>query len=111
MLKLNLVRALQLRGVKSHARFLHELGFAASSVRGLLNDTFWQIKYEHLEKLCVALNCTPNDLFEWQPDASQQIAPTHSLNKLKKKNLAQMLNDIPLENFERVADLSDDAPK
>ena len=109
MLKLNLVRALQLRGVKSHSRFLYELGFAASSVRGLLNDTFGQIKYEQLEKLCVALNCTPNDLFEWQPDENRQLAPTHSLNKLKKKNLAQMMSDVPLENFERVADLSDDS--
>lgn len=111
MLKLSLIRALQLRGVGNHKRFLRDLGFAASSVKGFLNGTAEQIKYEQLEQLCVALNCTPNDLFEWQPDERRQIAPTHSLNKLKKKNLAQMLNDVPLEKFEQVETLFDDLQK
>lgn len=111
MLKLSLVRALQLRGVKNHKQFLNDLNFASSSVKGFLNETAAQIKYEQLEALCVALNCTPNDLFEWQPDEKRQIQPNHSLNRLKKKNLAQMLNDIPLEKFEQIDVLFDEQQK
>lgn len=111
MLKLSLVRAWQLRGVRRHSQFLRDLGFAPSSVKGFLHGTAAQIRYEQLEKLCVALNCTPNDLFEWQPDERRQIAPNHSLNNLKKKNLAQMLNDIPLEKFEQIETLFDELQK
>lgn len=111
MLELNLVRALQLRGVRKHGRFLRDLGFAASSVQGFLHNTMTQIKYEQLEQLCIALNCTPNDLFDWQPDANRQIPATHALHGVTKKNLAQMLADVPLEKFEQIETAADESPK
>jgi DNA-binding Xre family transcriptional regulator len=65
MLVFNLSRALKPRGVEKHYKFLLEQGFVPSSAHGFLRGAAIQIKFEQLERLCLALNCTPNDLFEW----------------------------------------------
>ena len=111
MLSLNIRRMLRLRGVDDHYHLLLGLGFAASSARNFLSGNVALIKLEQIEKLCVALNCTPNDLLEWRPDASQSVSDMHSMNALKRtaeKDLPKLLNEIPSDKFEQILDILQD---
>lgn len=109
MFILNVRRILRLRGVEKHYNFLVNLGFVPATANILLSSQAQRVKLEHLEKLCLALNCTPNDLIEWQPgSAPQPIAETHSINSLKKKNLNALLNEVPVDKFEQIADILQD---
>jgi hypothetical protein len=102
---------MRLRGVEKHYRFLLNLGFVPSTAHAFLRGTVSLIKLEQIEKLCVALNCTPNDLLRWQSGPNQMVAETHSLNNLKKKadkDLPELLGEIPMEKFEQIVDILQD---
>ena len=105
MFVLNIERALRLRGIEQHYKFLIKQGFAPFSARTMLEGNAISIKFEHLERICLALNCTPNDLFEWHPAGSQNVAETHSMNSLRQKDLPQMLGEVPMEKLGRIIDL------
>jgi hypothetical protein len=64
MLVFNLSRVLTLRGVEKPFAFLVKRGFYRTIASNLLNNRTVNIKISHIETLCRALNCTPNDLFE-----------------------------------------------
>ena len=42
-------------------------GIGYSTVQRLYNDTVLSIEIENLNKLCLALDSTPNDIFEFKP--------------------------------------------
>ena len=42
-------------------------GIGYSTVQRLYNDTVLSIEIKNLDKLCFALDCTPNDIFEFKP--------------------------------------------
>lgn len=114
MLILNIKRVLRLRGIEKHYNFLLGLNFVPSTAHNFLKGAVGQIKFEQLEQLCLALNCTPNDLFEWRPEANRAVADTHSLNNLKKKtekDLPELLGEVPLERFEQIVDILQDLKK
>jgi DNA-binding Xre family transcriptional regulator len=106
MLKFNLKRVFALRGVIDPVPFMIEAGFIRQTANNLLNQQTSLVKIEHLEILCRALNCTPNDFFEWQADSSNVVPESHSLNNLKRAQTAQniqtMIKDIPLEKMEEL---------
>jgi hypothetical protein len=102
---------MRLRGVDEHYRFLVNLGFVPSTAKNFLRGEVTLIRLEQIETLCVALNCTPNDLLRWRPNQNQAIAETHSMNSLKKKSdkdLPDLLGEIPLEKFEQIVDILQD---
>lgn len=108
MLSLNVKRMMRLRGVENHYHLMLELGFVPSTARAFLSGEIVLIKLEQLEKLCVALNCTPNDLLEWRPNASQNVSETHSMNGLKRsadKDLPKLLSEIPPEKFAQIIEI------
>lgn len=108
MIYINLKRVMRLRGVDNHYKMLVKLGFAPVTAKNFIEGAVWRINFEHLEQLCVALNCTPNDLLEWQPDAGQNLSETHSLNALQRKSdkdLSKLIGEIPMEKFEQILDI------
>ena len=65
---------------------------------------------ETVEKLCLSLNCTPNDLLEWTPSKDMAANSTHSLNALKRNeailnNMAQLMNSVSLEKLEKIQEI------
>jgi DNA-binding Xre family transcriptional regulator len=108
MFILNVKRILRLRGIEKHYKFLLSLGFVPATANILLSSTAQRVTLEHLEKLCLALNCTPNDLIEWHDDNTKPVAETHSINSLKKKDLNTLLNEVPVDKFEQIADILQD---
>ena len=110
MLSFNLARILVMRGIETPYAFLLKIGVTRSVAYRLTNYRVENIKIAHLEKICRALNCTPNDLFEWTPGETDSLAERHSLNSLKKTNRAaprlnQIVKEIPIDKLGRVEEL------
>jgi len=62
-----------------------------------------------VEKLCVMLQCSPNDLLEWIPDTKDAKNEKHPLATLKRKDsftqLNLMLKDVPLDKLSAIENL------
>lgn len=105
MLIFNLTRVLSLRAVKYKSAFLRRCGFHRTIASNLANNRAVNIKLSHLETLCWALNCTPNDLFEWQPDEKHVPNENTALKSLIREKdefvISKIVKDIPLEKLER----------
>lgn len=111
MLYLNLKRVMHLRGVDNHYKKLLSLGLAPATARYMLGDEVRRISFVHLERLCLALNCTPNDLLRWEPPEKMANAATQSLIKLKRdreEDLAKLLGQLPIDRFEQIIDMLQD---
>lgn len=109
MLIFNPRRALSLRGIANPHKFLAANGFINTTASNLLNGKSSFIKPEHLEKMCILLNCTPNDLFDWKPDKKNAVAENHPLNTMIRAetahDIAEMVKELPLDQFDKVAAL------
>ncbi len=106
MLKFNPNNILSLRGVEKTTALLVKLGMKYSRASRFLNSKSKAVNIEDIERLCIALNCTPNDLFEWTPDETRVLPETHSLNSLRGANVAnlqELVKDIPSDKLETVA--------
>lgn len=109
MLVLNLNRIINLRGFDRVYTFLAANGFVHSTAWKIDNNKLSSIKIEHIGKLCVLLNCTPNDLFDWKPEQANPLPADHALNALVKEeislDLKKLLKGIPIDKMPEVENL------
>lgn len=42
----------------------HETNISHATIYKMVNNETTMISFDNLEKICMALNCTPNDVFE-----------------------------------------------
>lgn len=109
MLNFNPKNIFSLRGIEKTTAFLVRLGMDYSTASRFLKSKSQFVKIKDIEKLCIALNCTPNDLFEWHADANTILPETHSLKRLEKtsetKNLQQLIKDVPSDKLGQIEDL------
>lgn len=106
MLNFNLKRILEMRGVDKPFSYLVDKGFYRTVASKLVNNKVVNIKVSHIERLCRVLNCTPNDLFEWQPKENDLLGANHPLNTLIREKSAadfvRMYKEIPLDKLDKV---------
>ena len=62
-MKLMLKELLESKG-KSVYWLKHETNISHATIYKIVNNETTMISFENLEKICKALNCTPNDIFE-----------------------------------------------
>lgn len=110
MLRFNVMRVMNLRGIHQPWVFLVRNGFIRSTANNFFNGNVHEIKVAHIEKLCLLLNCAPSDLFEWQTDAnSPALAENHALKSLAREKSAptitEIVKDLPLEQMEEIGAL------
>ena len=114
MLKYNLKKHFKLRGISYPARFLIEIGFTKQSAYNVARGNFVSLSPSHLEKLCLSLNCTPNDLMEWEPGKNITDPETHSLQKLRPSrftDLHSFIAALPYEKMNEVIAQLEEAKK
>lgn len=102
MLTYNLKKLFRLRGITSIASFLVQNGFGKQTAYRINEGRFSYLSPAHLEKLCIALNCTPNDLMEWEPNTNIEKPELLGLNKLRPApvgDFRHFANDIPYEKM------------
>lgn len=106
MLIFNPKRMFERRQIDKPHRELVKTGIAPSTATNLLNYHNFRVTVEHIEKICLALNCTPNDLFEWQSNENKPIPESHALNSLKPaekpENLSELIKTIPVEKLSQI---------
>lgn len=52
------------------------------------------VKIMHLNNICEAAFCTPNDLFTWQPKETVRFPATHPLQALQARAIANINHKI-----------------
>jgi DNA-binding Xre family transcriptional regulator len=83
MLVFNIKPLLIARGYKPTPYLLKKLGLSNSKAVTLIHGNPKNLSLKDVEKICILLNCTPNDLLNYVPD--EQITGTenyllHTLN-------------------------------
>jgi DNA-binding Xre family transcriptional regulator len=102
MFILNIKKILTAKGISNYQKFLKSAGFSTNQTYYLLSLSPATIRLANLEKLCIALNCTPNDLIEWTPQKSDNIPQSHQLFHLKPKetfDFKAISSDIPVSKL------------
>ena len=106
MLYFNPRRVFRLRGITNDLTFMMKNGFIRSTASNLLNGYTRYVKDEHLEKLCLLLHCTPNDLYDWRPSKDTLITEDHPIQALKRgdapKNITEIVKHLPLDKLDKV---------
>ena len=109
MLYFDIKRILKTRGIDEPYRWLVKNGFVPQTVHSWLNYQLGYIKPDHLERLCLLLNCTPNDLFDWREDGKTVVHDTHALRTLTKQapdtSLQRALSELPLDKLEKLGEM------
>lgn len=111
MLYINVKRVLRLRGVENHYKYLMDIGFPPATAKKFLSNQVFRITFENIERFCLALNCTPNDLLEWLPANNQANPETQALIKLKRdreEDAMKLITSLPIEKFEQIAEILQD---
>ena len=64
MLKLDVLTLLEKNGKTKYWLF-KQLGMSYQNFSRMINNETKSIRYENIETLCLLLNCTPNELFQF----------------------------------------------
>ena len=109
MLYFNIKRILDLRGIDKPYAFLAKNGFASQTATNMINNRVGHIKPAQMEKLCLLLNCTPNDLFDWQPDKNTSVPDNHALKSLVKEkeslSISELVKSLPVEKLGKLGEI------
>lgn len=100
MLTFNLDALCKARGIKRPYTYLAKLGLTYRVARRLADGDTNSVKTHHIEKVCLKLNCTPNDLMQWTPEGTvPEDHPMHALNRAHKMDVLQAINELPLDKL------------
>lgn len=107
MLTLQLGPVFAARGIDHPIRFLIKAGFTRSIAAKLLRGTGPNIRFADIEKLCILLYCTPNDILGWSPGHSSLIPAGHPITVLQKQpgdySWKESIKTIPLAEIHKLA--------
>ena len=112
MLAYNFNRVFRAKGIEKPVQFLHKAGFSYTFAAKIRNGTVNRLTLDLLERLCIAIGCTPNDFMEWTPGKDQNPDKNYPLYELKKADkvleLSQSLNLLPMSKLEEIERLIKD---
>jgi len=107
MLNLNLKPIFEARGIERPYTYLVKAGISRATAHNILSSKTRVFRLDHIELLCRVLNCEPNDLLAYTPDAQTILPETHPLNNLRKvtasqTNLKDSLANIPYKELKEL---------
>lgn len=109
MIKYNFNRVFKARGIDKPFTYLTKAGFSDNFATKIKNDKIKRLGLKELEKLCILLRCTPNDIYEWNPDDDSQVDKDHPLSVIRKSDkvfdLTKTLNSVPLAELDKIEEL------
>jgi DNA-binding Xre family transcriptional regulator len=85
MLILDILPIINARGIEKPFSYLVKAGFTRHASTSILNSKTSIFRLDHIEKICLTLNCEPNDILVWKPDENIKYSENNSLNILIKK--------------------------
>lgn len=106
MLRFELESLLESREVHQPLHFLVKAGFNYHTAHRLLNIESRSIRMDHVEKLCLVLNCTPDDLLVWDAPKSMGNLGNHPLKKLtnrqRKGSILPKIKSLPQDKLDEL---------
>ncbi|MBN2637915.1 MAG: helix-turn-helix transcriptional regulator [Bacteroidales bacterium] len=112
MLQYNFDRIFKAKGIEKPFSYLRQAGFSANFATKVKQNKINRLSLDLLERLCIALICTPNDFMEWTPDKNQYTDKNHPLYELKRADklmdLTKTLNALSLSKLEELEKLIKD---
>ena len=106
MLYLNIHPILQDRGIENPNQFLIKAGFHYTTASRLLNDKLTLLNLDYVEKLCIALHCSIEDIIMWEPGKNTINVDKHPLYHLKtrkkKGDIREGLKKLPVQKLEEL---------
>ncbi len=115
MLQLDIAGIMNEREISNHNAFLCQNGFSPFIASRLLNNKTKSISFKHLQKLCLLLHCTPNDLYVWNASNNMNNntnQPLYSLVPIiKKPFMASKLQHLPIEQLRKIKKEIDEVMK
>ena len=107
MLKFSVKRVMWARGVSKYFSYLRKQGYTPNTASRLLNAHTKNMHLKHMEHLCLLLDCTPNDLLEWEPEKSLTTPENKALSALIRDDewnkVSNLLFQVPLDELHEVA--------
>jgi DNA-binding Xre family transcriptional regulator len=107
MLTIHLDPIFKARGIDNPYYFLTQEGFTPQTAKKLVAGTSPTLKMKHIEMLCTALYCTPNELFLYRSDKKNKLSANHPLKTLTGEGLdfklKETLTQLPLSQLKEVA--------
>src|SRR5690554_4722218 len=102
-------RMFKARGIDKPFAFLQKAGFSDTFSSKIKNNRVSRLDLKPMEKLCLLLKCTPNDLMAWIPDKDVHYEESHPLNALRmsesETDMVKIINSIPLGKLEMIEQL------
>ncbi len=105
MLYFDIHRMFKLRGISKPRKFLAENGFSLSQAQRICQLSVWAMRLKVLDRLCLALKCTPNDLIIWKPSKPEHDIKDHPLQKLKAVDVLDLTSITSDISPEQIPDL------
>ncbi len=102
MLKYNIRNLMKMRGIANPIAFLKENGFTRGTAGRIAAEKMKIISPPQIEKLCILLNCLPNDLYCWIADKEETANESHPLWKIRQqemKSFPELYFEIPSEKM------------
>ncbi|MGE0638164.1 MAG: helix-turn-helix domain-containing protein [Bacteroidia bacterium] len=108
MINTNLPSLFTLRNIQKPRAWMIKHGINANSADRLLRNEQRHLKFDDVEKLCLGLNCSPSDLFIWQPDSEADDIPNHPLQAIRSNktlpDVMEQLNHSTIDELKIIAD-------
>lgn len=109
MIKYNFERIFKARGISRPFSFLKANNFSDNFASRIKNNRVARLDMKHLERLCLLLKCTPNDIMEWNPESNTDYDASHPLNEIRRTinevDLVKTISSIPLGKLEEIENL------
>lgn len=84
MIKLYVKELLIFKGLKPTAYTLQKMGIPYQTGTRIINNEAKNLSLDLMEKLCIGLNCLPNDLLTYQDNPNKILGKEYSIHELKK---------------------------
>ena len=105
MLSLNLTPIFKARGIEKPYTFLVKAGLTPHSTNHILGNKTRVYRLDHIELLCDALNCEPNDLLSWTPEKGKQYPDNYPLKSLQQnennENILETLTKLTYKELQQ----------
>jgi len=92
MLQFSIVNYLNYKGIRNRIKFLQNHGFSYNAARHIVSDKMGNLQLKTVERLCLALQCTPNDILTYTPD-EDNFTPTQPLNALNTERFKNVITE------------------
>lgn len=107
MLYLNLHHIFKIRQIERPYTFLVKIGIAPHTATKILSSNVHTMRLNHIELICKALYCEPNDLLVFHQEPNNPLPATHPLLNLlptnEDTNWQEQLKTMPISQLNKIS--------